>query len=255
MNVSKTELSAVLKQVFEGLDFAAGEHESAAEMIVWAQMCGLQGLQDLRLGLPRLTKKRPPSLRCITEDGSHAVIDADHSSCLNCADVITNLAYVKALDHGASSITVLNCHDRKLLIKAMVNSHRSDMACLLHWHDANDPSIVHLVRLALNTGTQDFPNYTVHKVSKEYSVDDSERHSLYIQCSRPRQQLEQVEPAVIAQLQEHSTVFSPETLQDNYHTALNKGLLIEESLWQLLQNLAAVVLVESSEQSRRGAGA
>ena len=59
MNVSKTELTALLKQVFEALGFSSGEHQNAAEMVVWAQMCGLEGLPELRRGLPRAPRRAP----------------------------------------------------------------------------------------------------------------------------------------------------------------------------------------------------
>ena len=255
MNVSKTELTALLKQVFEALGFSSGEHQNAAEMVVWAQMCGLEGLPELRRGLPRLLKQGLSTLRPVFEDDSHTVIDANHASCLHCADTATNLAYVKALTHGAFSITVLNCHDRKLAIKAMVDCCRHDLACSLHWYDEIDDSIIHVAKLLPDTGAKGFPGYTVSKLSQENKVDDRERHSLFIRCSSKQAQLEKTPPVGFAQLQVESGTMPPEALQYNYRAALNQGLVVEEDFQRVLQDLAAVVLVESSEQSRMGAGA
>ena len=255
MKVSKTELAALLKQVFEGLGFACGEHENAADMIVWAEMSGLEGLEELRRALPDLVSQHPGPLQCVSEDETHAVIDADNSSCLNCADVAMNLAYVKALARGFSSVTVLNCHNRKLLAKTFMDCGRRGMACMMYWCDAMDPTMEYVLSMAAEAGTDGLPRYTVNRVQAQGNIDEAHRQSLFIHCSTHWQPLEEYQSSVFSQSQEELTAIGPEALRDNYRSALNRGLSIEKDLWERLQELALVVLVESSDLSRMGAGA
>jgi hypothetical protein len=254
MNVSKTELTALLKQVFEGLGFACGEHESAADMIVWAQMSGLGGLQELGCALPYLVAQRQP-LQCLCDDEAHATVDAGGSSCLNIADVAINLAYVKALARESSTVTVLNCYNRKLLSKAIVDCGRRGMACMMHWRDANDPLIEHVLRMAPEDGSNIMPRYTLNRVQVQGNIAEAHRQSLFIHCSTQWLQQKEYQSSVLSQRLEELNVIEPETLRDNYHFSLNRGMSMENDLWRRLQELALVVLVESSEQSRMGAGA
>jgi LDH2 family malate/lactate/ureidoglycolate dehydrogenase len=255
MNVSKTELTALLKQVFEGLGFHSGEDESAAKMIVWAEMSGLEGVRDLNRSLPHLMKHKSPPLQYVAEDDVHAVIDARNGSALNCADVAVNLAYAKALARGFSSVTLLNCHTRKLLIKAIMDCGRRGMACLMYWRDANDPAIEYVVSIAPGACADGLPRYTVNRVQQQGNIDDADRQSLTIHCATEWQQLEKYQSSFFSQSREQLSVIEPEALRDNYRSALHQGLPIEETLWEHLQELALIVLVESSEQSRMGAGA
>ena len=255
MKVSKTELTALLKQVFEGLGFASGEYENAADMIVWAQMSGLEGLRELRRGLPDLVAHRLGPLERVSEDETHAIFDACDTSCLTCSDVAMNLAYVKALARGSSSVTVLNCRNRKLLIKAVTDCGRRGMGCLMYWRDTNDPSMEHILSMPPESGADDLPRYTINRIEEQNNIDDGHRHSLFIHCSTQRLQLEQYQSSIVTQGLEELSVLGPETLRENFRSALDDGLVIEEDLWQRLQELARIVLVESSEQSRKGAGA
>ena len=255
MKVSKTELTALLKQVFEGLGFASGEYENAADMIVWAQMSGLEGLGELRRGLPDLVAHRLRSLECVSEDETHAVLNAGDNSCLTCADVAMNLAYVKALATGFSSVTVLNCHDRKLLVKAVTDCGRRGMGCMMCWRDTNDPTIEHVLSMPPEAGADGLPRCAINKVEERGNIDDGHRQSLFIHCSTQWQELEKYQSSVFTQPQEELSVIGPSALRDNYRCALNRGLAMEQDLWERLQELARVVLVESSEQSRMGAGA
>ncbi len=255
MNVSKTELTALLKQVFEGMDFACGEDENAADLIVWAQMSGLDGLQELRSALPRLVAQRHLPLQCIADDETHTVLDAGGSSCLNCADVAINLAYVKALARGSSSVTLLNCHHRKLLSKAIMDCGHRGMACMMYWCDISDPTIKHVLSIAPEDGTHVLPRYTLNRVQKQGNIEGVPHQSLFIHCSTQWQQLEELQSSILSHRQEELKVIEPEALRDNYRVAVSRGLTMEKDLWENLQELARVVLVESSEQSRMGAGA
>lgn len=253
MKVSKNEITALLKQVFEGLKFRCGEYESAADMIVWAEMCGLSGLLALRHSLPYLTEQSPPPLRSIHESETKAVLDANNGSSLNCADVVMNLAYTKALAQECCSVTVLNCHNRKLFVKTIADCGNRGMSCLAYWRDAIDPVALHVVITAADS--DGMPSYSTYKLSEQSFIEDSQRQSLFIECSTKPVTPDDHIGSLIADGDNPGTNVLPAALQNNYHASLMQGLSIEEDLWTQLQALAQIVLVESSEQSRMGAGA
>ncbi len=252
MRVSKNEISALLKQVFEGIGFRCGEYENAADMVVWAQMCGLAGLQELRHALPHLIEHTPPALRNLTENKNQAELDANGGSSLNCADVVMNLAYTKALSQGFSTVTVHNCHNRKLFSKAIADCGKKEMACLAYWRNASDPVTLHVISAA---GADDMPRYTTRTLGEQSPIQDEHRQSLFIVCSTRLAELDDYKHTIFPAQDDTETTAQPSLLRDRYHASLMQGLSIELDLWQQLQSLAKIVLVESSEQSRMGAGA
>ena len=45
MKVSHNELTGLCRRAFEGLGFPSGEHEDAADMVVWLEQHGLHGVE------------------------------------------------------------------------------------------------------------------------------------------------------------------------------------------------------------------
>lgn len=255
MRVSKTELNALLKQAFEGLGFNSGEYEYAADMVVWAEMSGLQGLQELHRGLPYLIEHSGLPIQCVWEDGANALMDAGNSSSLNCAEVVLDMAYVKALKQGFSSVTVRNCHNRKLFMKAVMECGRRDVSALVYWRNSSAPVIEHVISIGPGTTTPLLPRYRTRQMVADSNIEIAQRQSLFIVCSTQVAKLDEHESDFFSQSYNETTLMEPDTLRGNYRAALNQGLVIKEALWERLQALSKKVLVESSEQSRMGAGA
>jgi len=255
MNVSKTELTALLKQVFEALGFAPGETESAADMVIWAQMSGLQGLRELAKALPGLLADDRDSIELVSENNTHAVFDAHDASCLSFADTAMSLACVKALSQDFCSVTVLNCHNRAQITKAVLDCGRRGMGALVYWRDTQDAGAEHVLSAPAEDTSHGQLRYTINRVEKPGNIGDANRQSLSIYCSSHHQHLEGHRSSVFRQQQETLTVFDQDNLRSNYQSALSRGLAMEIDLWSRLKELSLTVLVESSEKSRMGAGA
>lgn len=256
MKVSKTEMTSLLKQVFEALGFHVGEHESAAEMLVWAQMHGLRGFPELQQALPRLVDQdRPPPLELISEEDDRVVLDACGGSVLNCADVVMGLACARALSNDLCCVVVHNCHDRKLIIKAVTDCSRGGMCSMAYWRAESSPDTAHLIWLEADVGVDGLPNYTAGEPHVKCTIDTSESQSLFFLCSRDAQSWAQRRSSILSDDPEPLTIADPEKMGAHYQKAISDGLSIDEDLWRRLQLLARRVLVESSEQSRHGAGA
>ena len=125
----------------------------------------------------------------------------------------------------------------------------------MYWRDANDPTTEHVVSVVPQDGTDSLLRYTVNRVREQENPDDAHRQSLIIHCDTQWQLLQECQSSVFSQGREELEAIEPDTLRANYRSALNQGLAMDEALWEQLQTLALRVLVESSEQSRMGAGA
>ena len=52
MHISMTELKAALRRCFEATGYYVGNYEDAANMILWLEKHGLDGLKELQSALP-----------------------------------------------------------------------------------------------------------------------------------------------------------------------------------------------------------
>lgn len=250
MNVSKNELTALLKQTFEALGFFSGEYERAAETIVWTEMNGMGGLGALNLALPYFAQDKHQPTKLISDNPGHATLDAENGSSLSCADLAMDLAFVKASTQGFATVTVLNCHNRKLLLKSVIDCGRRDMACMAYWRNASNPIIEHVC----SAGSGVIPHYRASTVPAQGNIEYAHRQSLFICCSSSVQRLDDHFHSRFRQAQEEITTAETAAMERHYRNSLSQGLDIDEQLWQRLQQLAKKVLVESSAQSRMGAG-
>jgi LDH2 family malate/lactate/ureidoglycolate dehydrogenase len=253
MQVSKTELTALLKQVFEGLGFHCGEHEKAADMTTWLAMVGLGGLQELSRAMPYLIDSPAPQLQLLSESDNHAEFDGGGGSTLNFADMATGLACVKALDTQMSCVTVHNCHNRKLLCKILADCGNTGMHCLAYWRNGSTAITEHMFSLRAADHSPGQVCYLQNAVREQTLIANEKRQSLFIHCSRNWHTLEAYQTAIIASGAE--PVSETDDMEIHYNRALDKGIAMDEDLWRQLQTLSHSVLVESSEQSRQGAGA
>ena len=122
MKASRNELIALFKQAFEGVGFDFGGYESAADMIVCGQMQGIDSFAMIRKRMPDFSLRRrlqigPCLLESKEDDKEHSVIDEKGNSCIVAAGIALDVTYVEAMKSGLADTTILNCHDRKLVIK------------------------------------------------------------------------------------------------------------------------------------------
>ena len=130
MKVSLNELTAAIKRAFEGLGFGLGDYEDAADILTWMEMHGLQGLQELHRGLPYLSKEECTPAGITYEDGNVAVVDTHGNGGLAYVELAAGLAYTNALQSGFAYVRLDHCHNRKMIIKSLVNCARRGMNCL-----------------------------------------------------------------------------------------------------------------------------
>ena len=242
MKVSRNELTACLKKAFEGLGFSVGDYEDAAAMVVWSQMHGLNGLQQLQQALPFLSNCPCLHAQLISDMDQQALLDGQQSSVLLCGSQTVRLACAIARQHGSGHVRLDNCHNRKFIIQRLVSAAQLGTALIAYWVNGSTGVKVMIEPYAKQ------PEY------QEYSATDTAANqSLFIFTGSDLASLEQ-QFSLQFNIGDQVRRFSTEAMRDSYQYRLEQGIEIDQQFWSELDSLVARVLVESTDSSRAGAG-
>ncbi|WP_309475668.1 DUF3726 domain-containing protein [Pseudomonas sp. B21-032] len=224
MRVSLNEIQVMCRKAFEGMGFAPGDCEDAADMVGWLQLQGLDGLGALAKALDYLQREAHQPFALNVEDSALLVIDAKGQSVLRCAATAVELAVAKAQASGQAVLRIQHCHNRLLLLGYLCRAAELGLGVQARWSDARQ---VHIASFVAGS-------------------------------NRPQLQL-QAQPGAVALEQSITVTFScpaaPAGPQIGEQATLGQGFSVSPQTWQRLKQLAEQVLVQSSEASRRhGAG-
>ncbi|MHC8350811.1 DUF3726 domain-containing protein [Pseudomonas sp. RT4P38] len=224
MRVSLNEIQVMCRKAFEGMGFAAGDCEDAADMVGWLQLQGLDGVGALEKALDYLESEADQPFALRFEDSALLVIDAKGQSVLRCAATAVELVLGKALRSGQAVLRIHHCHNRLLLLGYLCRAAEQGIDVQARWGDARQ------VRIA-----------SFHAGNSRPDLHSEERL-----CAKD------VEQSITVVFRRPAT---PARHQVCAQTALAEGFTVSEPTWQRLKQLAEHILVESTEASRRhGAG-
>jgi LDH2 family malate/lactate/ureidoglycolate dehydrogenase len=242
MKVSRNELTASLKKAFEGLGFSVGDYQDAAAMVIWSQMHGFSGLEQLNRALPFLNNCPCLHAQLVSNGDQQALLDGQNSSVLLCGSQTVRLACALARQHGHGFVQLDNCHNRMLVIQRLVSAAQSGTALAAYWVQG---AIGFKVTIEAHAKQPEYSQYTL--------PTQSDNQSLMIFAGEDLAAIEQQFASQISLASPVTKVLS-EAMVDSYNQCLDQGIEIDEALWHELDNLVARVLVESTESSRAGAG-
>ncbi|WP_300651236.1 DUF3726 domain-containing protein [Pseudomonas sp.] len=246
MLISSNELTALLKRVFEGMGYPVGYYEDAAALVKWLQVHGEQGFGELQRALPYVADSQRPPLQLLAEESQALLFDCHGRSGLNCLPSIVELAQTKVLEQGCINVKVRNCHNRKFILKLLVDSARCGISVLAYWQNGKQPVSEHVASIAAGAR---YPSYSEALLADPATADTQTLTLLFSTRIDLQGQLH----GSTGQRSGYRQV-SPEQFARAGEGALEGGMDISIELWQQLNQLAEAVLVENSEQSRSGAG-
>ena len=243
MNISMNELKAALRRCFEASDYFVGNYEDAANMVLWLEKHGLNGLNELKLALPYIDEdKDKPLSNVIYEDSTSATIDAHNRSALNCIAAAVDLAHAKALVSGIATVTVHNCHNRIFILKALTDRGRSGISAAAYWQNGSDTVTEHTA--AIGSG-QRYPSYS--EGATNLTSNDEDKQALTIICSS--------RVDLTSSLQNSKSSFiSAKQVESNKEHTVEHGIEIDSEVWEKINTIGLGVLVENNERSRQDAG-
>lgn len=237
------ELKAALRRCFEASGYFVGNYEDAANMVLWLEKHGLNGLGELKNTLPFMGEDLHKSLsNVIYEDGTSATIDAHGRSALNCIASAVDLAHAKALESGIATVTVHNCHNRMFVLKALTDRGRSGISAAAYWQNGTSKVTEHAA--AIKSGHR-YPSYSEAIIKSIDNNDD--KQALTIICSS------RVDLGLSLQNQD-STMMTPAQVERNKDDCVENGITISDDIWHEINRIGAGVLVENTQSSRADAG-
>lgn len=241
MRVSHNELLGLCRRAFEGLGFASGDHEDAADMVVWLEQYGLGGVEAMRKGLDYLADDDHARMQRIYDDPSMAVVDAAGNSVLVCGSIGADLAYTKARRKGLAVVKLQDCHNRKLMLGYLARCARRGMNVLAFWRDAEAPHVVEQV--VSMRAWEAYPTLLLYRIEDR---DDrlTRNRSITLVCSPHFAMLQSLHPdPAEATLLE---VLGPEDFERKSHDVWQHGMEVDEAVWARLKELSARTQVEQT---------
>lgn len=252
MRVSRNECIELLTLVFESLGFDQGDYESASQLVVCAEMWGLEGLEALGDALSGQGLQQHKAVRLIEEGQGSAVIDGRGLSSLLCLRSAADLAYVKSLSVPVGQVTIIGCQQRILVLQHLLNLGHRGVACGASWWDGLDDNCLHLLDVVPGNSAAR-PSYRVYRFAPG-EIESARAGQLFVYCSSSQQAVSDYQSQWLPALGEHTRKIEPAEMQTNFDASLVAGILVEDALWFDLIGLASKMLVPTSIQSRLGAG-
>ncbi|MBR9827306.1 MAG: DUF3726 domain-containing protein [Oceanospirillales bacterium] len=243
MNISMNELKAALRRCFEASGYFVGNYEDAANMILWLEKHGLNGLKELEHALPFIDEdSSKPLSSVIYEDSTSAIIDSHGRSALNCIAAAVDLVHAKALESGIATVTVHNCHNRMFVLKALTDCGRRGISVAAYWQNGDQNMTEYTA--AIKAGER-YPSYSEATTCLSASPED--KQALTIICSS--------RVNLSTTLNHRNTrLLDAEQVEINKEHSVNQGIEISPALWAEINRIGAAVLVENSDRSRADAG-
>lgn len=233
---------ASLKKAFEGLGFQPGDYYDAADMVVWLETHGFDGFDRLQKALAYLNTTAPNHAVLVQEDEQNTVLDGEDSSILLCGSEAVDLLIAQVMQGSAARLKLNNCYNRTFILQRLVKAAQRNIAFVAFWRQED-----YCVKVSVAAGAK-LPEYSTFAMTELL-----EPQTLTIFAGK---ELKIIGEQFSAQLVMGPllTTFTEAEMAACYLESLERGIEIDEELWQMLDDLVARILVESTESSRAGAG-
>ncbi|MFJ4065922.1 DUF3726 domain-containing protein [Pseudomonas sp. NPDC089996] len=225
MRVSLNEIQVMCRKAFEGMGFAPGDCEDAAELVGWLHVQGLDGIGTLAQALDYLQGEARQPFTLSYEDSTLLVLEAHGQSVLRCTATAVELVLDKAVRRGQALLQIHHCHNRLLLLGYLSKAAERGLHVQARWEDARQRHLADF-----SAGEQ---RPVLRSDAQPVTVEAFEQ-GITVLFTRPA---------------------DPLPLLGSTQPMTNQGFSVNEGTWQRLKQLSDLILVESTEASRRhGAG-
>jgi LDH2 family malate/lactate/ureidoglycolate dehydrogenase len=242
MKVSKNELTASLRKAFEALGFQPGDYYDAADMVVWLGTHGFDGFDRLLSVLNYLNTTSPSHADLIEEKEGNFVLDGNETSILLCGSEAVDLARSYAIQGSSARVEVINCYNRTFILQRLIKAAQRDLAFLAYWRQQD-----YCIKVTVSPRAK-LPVYQIFMLNEQFDPQ-----MLRIFSGTNVAQLE-AEYAEHLQMGAMIDDYPMEMMKACYIDSLDQGIEIDVTLWNTLDDLVSRVLVQSTEESRAGAG-
>lgn len=241
------ELSSLLKRSFEGLGYQQGEYEDAATAAVWLEARGMKGIDMITTSWSRCETGARNQIKLTDSAPAQATLDANDRSVAFCGRVAADLAIAAAADAAVGETHIQRCHDCEAILPSLEHCANQGLHAVAHWVDENS------VHIGIANPERSGCDYCCVPRSPD-SLAAPEK--LTISCSGDGERI----LALVFELAGGDTAYQKgmkirwTDMQKAYETTIANGMTVNSYAVRMLTEAADLVLVEATEQSRRGAG-
>lgn len=256
MKVSKNELTSLLKQAFEGCGFSVGAYETAANLVIWCKTHGFDISSALTPEkIAGFFEQNEWTVSLIEDAPESLIADFGGGSYIASGVNLSELVYAKSISSGFCVGKFTDCKDRKLVAKSVADFGKRGLHSIAFWRDNEEPNLINVARTVDGQCCPEYARYRTSELDEQRTLTLDET-SLFIVCAKDPTALQKYLELVCAEVTGKSFQrWLPAGIKANYRSTLMDGIDINADLWCLLGEYRDKVLVESTEQSRMGAGA
>lgn len=242
MKCSLNELQGLLRRSFEALFAHRLDFEQCAEDIAWLQARDFRSVQALCQSLSLLEQIAATDDLPALSWSDASTVDASQSSLLIAAPYLVDHAIAEAQAQGEFCLNVRLADKPFVLIAGLRRIAEHKLTASLQWQLANSTELHEAVLEAESSQ----PSYRRIQVANTLAAG-----SLRLRVSgmsEPRQKATRGFDTILEDK-------SAQELQALYMRSIRTGIEVPDPCYEILSAVANRLLVEASEQSRRGAGA
>jgi len=239
MIVSHNEIVTMVNKAFLGMQREVGEADLIASMVAELQMAGLNGILHFNNASPFIVSERDIPIEILDQADGKLTLDLHGSSLVCHLPAVMDYALEKMGDRKHFKIYLHNCHNRWLAYSELIKLAAKGIACLAKW----------------DNGTT--PKHTIFTLDKRfiypdlYYFDDAQNNyntnDMVIELSTDNFNIER-------DIHGFDHKISTDELYETHQRAWKEGIHVDDQQWAIVKKRAAVILVENSESSSKGAG-
>jgi len=247
INVSSNELRALLKRCFEVLSAGNQDYDDLARLVVWLEMNGLPGIDNLLEAATDIESRTNWPL-AFTQSGSKTQqITADGASLLGFACNVTDMAIAMAASDGASRIEIVGCAHALAVIPCVARCGRRNLNAMAIWRDDRSDRL-HITSVQAGDS---LPDYRIVATTADVGLSEN---TLVLRCSQTTDMMDYDIPGTVDDTGNLLTHITAPEFASRYALSRDEGIAVSADKLHALSIIADRILVEATEESRRGAG-
>ncbi len=236
MYLSHNELVTLCSKTYDSLHRQCGESDVIANMVADLEMSGLKGVKHFVSSMDFLAAEPDVPVGAFLTNDATISVDLKGASLLNHFPALVDVSMDQMIGRSAIHIEILNSHNRWFAYGELLKLAGKGLSVRAQWSNSQAPFHVDCV---WNAGRR-FPDIYFSELPQ------LPKKSLHVDVQQAAFTAEDFGP--------FTTCITAKSLSEAERRAWRDGIEIDESHWQTLKHYASRNLVESSEQSKMGAG-
>ncbi len=242
ITISLNEFRALMRKAFEGVYAHRHDINALADHVLWLEYHGLSGLDIFLESCAGLEEWRSPDLQ--ERSNGDLDIDARGQCMLALNDMVCDLVFDRALGRNMGTLHIQNALNPQVIVSGLARCKHYGLAGAAWW-----PGTGEWAHIAVLDG--DSPVPYLCRIDLPEGVGALSATTLIV--ADAFEKIDAKYPEWFAFRRGHTTPANE--IQQSYLSHLDHGFSLSKEKYRKICALADRVLVEATEQSRRGAGA